>query len=99
MGLFVDKPHEFAHRDEPSRRQLPIARQDPREGLALVGAGHEKRSVPAAFKNRIGQADPHLRLGADNFGNPAPPLLEHLGAGEERGGVAIGAEPQQLDVE
>jgi hypothetical protein len=55
--------------------------------------------MAAALERWVGQRNARLRPAADNLGDPPTPLIEDARPGNERSGVAVGPQSEDLDIE
>ena len=71
-----------------------------RQRLALVGAGDQPEDLAGRVERRVGEGHPAVALvGGLGQGDAAVADLEHRVAGDQRGGVAVGAEAEVDEVE
>src|SRR5215203_6999695 len=73
-------------------RDRLVACQELLEGIDLVGAGDEPDDAAGFAEGRIGEGHPGVALVIAGEGDAAIADFEDRGAGDEGGGVAVGAE-------
>src|SRR6266446_6356106 len=95
----IDEPDKLADGPDTRRRHVAAAGADRPEDRGLLPARHQKGNPTAALDCRIGHGDANLGPAVRNSGDPALPLLQHRFARQQRSSMAVGAEPEQGDVE
>ena len=103
-GLLVQQPQERpARRPHARGGQIPPAGlplENRRRGALFLLARHEEHDPPRGIQDRIGQRQPPLRAAsAPSWRRHGSPFLERPSPGKERRRVAIGAEPQENEIE
>ena len=82
----------------PAGKRL-IASPRPRQRIALGDARNQEQDQPAGFQRGISKRKTRLRRGPAAPPPPSAALVQHRLAGDQRGGMAVIAQPQQLQIE
>src|SRR5262249_57948783 len=98
-GSAIDEPDQVADGPDAGCRHLAAASADRPEDRGLFLARHQERDPPAALDRRIGHGDADLGPAMGDGGDPAFALLQYRFTRQKRGGMAIGAKPEQGDIE
>src|SRR6516165_6824227 len=95
----IDKPKQLTDRLNPRGRYLTVAGADRAEDGRLFFACHQKCDAPAALDRRIGHGDADLWPAVRDGGHPTLALVQHRLSRQQRGGMTIGTEAEQRDIE
>src|SRR5436305_1404263 len=95
----IDEPEKLADGPYSCGGNAAAAVADGAQNGGFLCARHQKCDAPTALESRIGHGDADLRPPVRDGRNPALAVIEYGFPGQQRGGMTVGAETEQRDVE